>query len=306
MLTGAIFGLLTAIIWGVGDFLSRKPSAQIGSYLSSAYVQPVGLAMLLVFLAISGGRDVEAIVSSNVTYFLLNLLVGVLGFIGLAFLFKGYSSGVMSVVAPIAGSYPAVSVSLSVLLLGTILTPVRSFAILGVITGIILTGFKISDFRKPKSSGMNPGATNHSHRKLVKGVDYSIATCVCAGFALFGLGVVSPFIGPILSVVILKASECITAFALIIPIAKKIVKPNKSSLGWIAIIGICDALGFVTYNYGVQAAKDIPTVVTLSSLLGVVTVILARTFYNERLGKIQAIGVGVIFVSVATILYFQS
>ena len=63
-------------------------------------------------------------------------------------------------------------------------------------------------------------------------------------------------------------------------------------------------MGFVTYNYGIQSASDLPIVVTLSSLLGVVTVVLARMFYNERLGKLQAFGVFVIFASVATILYF--
>ena len=63
-------------------------------------------------------------------------------------------------------------------------------------------------------------------------------------------------------------------------------------------------MGFVTYNYGIQSASDLPIVVTLSSLLGVVTVVLARMFYNERLGKLQVFGVFVIFASVATILYF--
>jgi drug/metabolite transporter (DMT)-like permease len=307
LLTGAIFGLLTAVIWGVGDFLSRKPSEQIGSLLTSIYVQPFGLALLLVFLAVSQPANVVGILTANYPYLLLNVLAGVLGFTGLCLLYKGYFSGVMSVVAPIAGSYPVISVTLSVVFLGVVLTPIRSLAIVGVIAGIVLTGVRISDFRRPVQTNDNEqGKVTMvlTRNRLVKGVDYSIATCICAGFALFGLGVASTYLGPILSVVILKCAEMLTATALIITVVKKIVKPTRTTLVWLAIIGICDAMGFVSYNYGIQSTSDLPIVVTLSSLLGVVTVILARTFYNERLGKLQVFGVFVIFGSVATILYF--
>ena len=94
-----IFGLLTAVIWGVGDFLSRKPSEQVGSLLTSIYVQPIGLALLLLFLFASHPENVVGILSANSPYLILNLLAGVLGFTGLAFLYKGYYSGVMSVVS---------------------------------------------------------------------------------------------------------------------------------------------------------------------------------------------------------------
>ena len=305
MLTGAIFGLLTAVIWGAGDFLSRKPSAQIGSLLTSSYTQPIGLVLLLGFSLVSGIGNPSSILLSNQYYLGLTIFAGVLGFAGLVFLYKGYYSGVMSVVAPISGSYPAITVTLSVVLLGTVLSGIRSLGIIGVIAGIILTGVKISDFRKPVAQTVDTNSVDQASSKIVRGVDYAIATCVCAGFALFTLGVVSPVIGPILSVVIFKFAETIAAVALIFLGVKKIVRANKTTFAWLAIIGICDALGFVTYNYGVQAAGDIPIVVTLSSLLGVITVFLARVFYKERLGKLQTLGVFVIFASVAVILYFQ-
>ncbi len=305
MLTGAIFGLLTAIIWGVGDFLSRKPSAQIGSLLTSCYVQPIGLALLLAFSLVSGVGNFSSVLAANQSYLLLNLLAGVLGFVGLVLLYRGYFTGVMSVVAPIAGSYPAVSVTLSVVLLGTVLSPVKSIGIVGVILGIILTGVRLSDFRKAVPRSENVESSIQSRSKIIQGVDYSIATLVCAGIALFTLGVVSPVIGPIFSVLVFKCAETAAALALIIFAVKKVVRPSKSTLRWLAIIGISDAGGFVTFNYGVQVSGDIPIVVTLSGLIGVITVIMARVFYRERLDKVQTLGVFVIFVSVAAILYFQ-
>ena len=304
MLTGALFGLLTAVIWGFGDFLSRKPSAQIGSLLTSSYVQPIGLALLLAFSLISGVGSFSSVLAHQ-SYLLLNLSAGVLGFVGLVLLYRGYFTGVMSVVAPIAGSYPAISVTLSVVLLGTVLSPVKSIGIAGVIIGIILTGVKVSDFRKAVPRSAEVEQSMESRSRLIRGVDYSVATLVCAGIALFTLGVVSPVIGPILSVLLFKCAETASALALIFFVVKKIVRPNKSTLGLLTIIGISDAGGFVTYNYGIQASGDIPIVVTLSGLIGVITVIMARIFYKERLDKVQTIGVFVIFASVAAILYFQ-
>ena len=234
MLAGAIFGLLTAVIWGVGDFLSRKPSEQIGSLLTSIYVQPIGLALLLLFLSASHRKTWSGILTANSPYLILNLLAGVLGFTGLAFLYKGYYSGVMSVAAPIAGSYPAISVTLSVVFLGVVLTPVKSLAIVGVVTGIVLTGVRVSDFRKPapitSNNGESKTVTVLSRKRLVRGVDYSIATCICAGFALFGLGVASTFIGPILSVVILKSAETLTALALIFTVGQENRKAEQNLL----------------------------------------------------------------------------
>ena len=297
---GALFGLATALVWGTGDFLSRKPSAKIGSFITAVYVQPFGLLLLFVILLASGEGSNFALISSHPFSFALNLTAGVISFAGLAFLFEGYSSGVMSVVAPIAGSYPAVSVMLSVFLLGTVLTPLRAFSILGVIVGIVLTGVKLSELRIRGSTSLTL-----SRNKLIKGADYGLLTCFCAGISLFIIGVVTPTFGLFLPSFAVKLSETISAIFAAAIMGKKFIRPTGKVLLWLAIIGASDAAGFASYSYGIIAAgNNIPIVVTLSGLVGVVTVLLARIFYKEKLEKIQLIGILIIFSSVAAILYF--
>jgi len=132
-----------------------------------------------------------------------------------------------------------------------------------------------------------------------------LGALLCAGIGLFGLGVVASVLGSILSVVVLKLSETIAAFIFFLVVSKKFVKPSRRTWGWLILIGASDAGGFATYNIGVlTAGSSLPIVVTLSSLLGVVTVLLARIFYKERLEKIQTLGIVIIFVAVAAILYF--
>jgi uncharacterized membrane protein len=298
MLTAPLLALASAVIWGSGDFLSRKPSTKIGSMTTSVLIQPIGLLVILVILIVSGVHQDFASALHKPEYLAINLASGVIAFLGITFLYRGYLEGVMSIVAPIGGAYPVVAVTLSIILLGSILTPTRSLSIALVIIGIVLSGVQVSSLRNAES--------DHSSRdRLVKGADYALGAFVCAGFGLFGLGVVAPVIGSILAVVILKISQTITASLAVASRRIKIVRPDLGTFALVAIVGVCDAAGFVTYNLAItSAAADLPIVVTLSSLLGVITVILARIFYRERLEPIQIIGVVIIFVSVAAILYF--
>jgi len=303
MLEGTLLGFATAVIWGAGDFLSRKPSAVVGSMMTSILIQPVGLIIILILLLATGLQNNLGTILAAPTYFALNLGTGVIAFLGIFFLYRGYSTGVMSIVAPIAGAFPIIAVSLSILLLGASLTPIRSVSIVAAIAGIILTGVKLSSFREALQD--EKGKSNSGREQLVKGADYALGALICAGFGLFAQGVVAPVIGSILAVLILKFSETITAGTTLLLGRIKIVMPDRRTFAWILLIGACDAIGFATYNLAITSAGgSLPIVVTLAGLIGVVTVLLARIFYSEKLEKIQLLGVGIIFAAVAAILYF--
>jgi len=256
--------------------------------------------MILVFLA--GGAQSSFTPASSPWYLALNLGTGVVAFFGIVFLYRGYAEGIMSIVAPIAGAFPVIAVTLSILLLGTVLTPIRSLSIIAAIIGIVLTGVKLSSFRRTKDQALT---SQLNGRRIIRGADYGVGALICAGFGLFSMGVVAPIVGSILAVVVLKAGESITATGLIVAGRVKLVRLSPTALSWVLLIGACDAGGFATYNLAItSAAGDLPIVVTLAGLLGVVTVALARAFYKEKLEKIQLIGVVIIFAAVAAILYF--
>ncbi|HYB04099.1 MAG TPA: DMT family transporter [Nitrososphaerales archaeon] len=301
MLAGTLLALATAGIWGVGDFLSRKPSAKIGSMLTSALIQPIGLVLMIPIL-FAGGISSTLSANTSMWYLLLNLGTGVVAFFGILFLYRGYSEGIMSIVAPIAGAFPVIAVILSVVLLGTVLTPIRSLSIIAVIIGITLAGVKLSSFWRANSPDVNEVL---DRQKIIRGADDGVGAMICAGFGLFSMGVVAPIIGSILAVVILKSGESITALGAILSGRIKLARPGRSTLAWVLLVGACDAGGFATYNLAIASAGgSLPIVVTLAGLLGVVTVALARIFYKEKLEKIQLVGVVIIFAAVAAILYF--
>ena len=258
--------------------------------------------MFVVLLADSGQESFFKIFSSP-AYLAINLGVGIVAFLGIVFLYRGYAEGVMSIVAPIGGAFPIVSVSLSILLLGISLTPVRSLSIIAAIAGIVLAGVKLSSFKQILVGAKSDPSANR--KMLIKGADYGVGALLCAGFGLFGLGVAAPVIGSILAVVVLKFSETIIATGVLIFGKVRWVRPDLGTFAWLVFIGACDAVGFATYNLAVQTGGGgLPIVVTLAGLTGVFTVILARVFYKERLEKVQLAGIVIIFAAVAAILYF--
>jgi uncharacterized membrane protein len=301
MFAGTFLALATAGIWGVGDFLSRQPSSKIGSMLTSVLIQPIGLVMMILILFASGIPNTFSANTSS-WYLLLNLGTGVVAFFGIVFLYRGYAEGIMSIVAPIAGAFPVIAVILSVVLLGSVLSPIRSLSIIAAIIGIILAGVKLSSFRRANVAGTS---VELNSRKIIRGADYGVGALICAGFGLFSMGVVAPIVGSILAVVILKTGESITALGAVVAGRVKLMQPSPATLAWVSVIGACDAGGFATYNLAIASAGgSLPIVVTLAGLLGVVTVALARIFYKEKLEKIQLVGVVIIFAAVAVILYF--
>ena len=86
----------------------------------------------------------SSLILSYPLYFVINLLVGLGMFVALLFLYRGYATGIMSIAAPVAGSYPIVTILLVTVLLGETVTSARALGIATVIFGIIVAGIKLS------------------------------------------------------------------------------------------------------------------------------------------------------------------
>jgi drug/metabolite transporter (DMT)-like permease len=303
MLTTSIFfGLATALFWGVGDFLSRQPSKEIGFYLTTTYVQVSSFFVIFLYAAFSNLN--LQLFQGNADYVLGSFVIGIVVFFGLLFLFRGYSLGNMAIVAPIAGSYPAVTALLSFLILGVILLPVQTYAIALTIVGIVLSGTRLSEFLGFRKKITASPASERT--RLIVGADSAFASALCGGTAFFALGFVTPVLGAVIPSFIIKIAGIITGFGLVGVLKQNFKRPSREAILWLLIIGLLDGFGFITINTGIlEAGKDLPLVVTMSALLSVVTSMLASIFYNEKLEKIQVFGISLIVIGVATIVYFS-
>jgi uncharacterized membrane protein len=211
MILAALYGLAAALCWGVADFISRQPSQRIGYYITSTYVQLFSFVALAVYIVGVAPASLGKL-SENHSILAENLIIGVFMFVAFLFLYRGYAGGIMSIAAPIASSYPVVTIILSVTILGITISKFTVFGISIVVLGIILAGIKISELRTliRKDDGSTPPSPTESQlpalsRKLeesrrkitVKGMDSAIFACLSFGIVFFGLGAITDVFGVI-------------------------------------------------------------------------------------------------------------
>lgn len=252
----------------------------------------------------------------NPTSLAENLIVGLFQFVALLFLYRAYVGGVMSIAAPIASSYPVITIILSVVILRIMVPIVTALGISVVVAGIILAGIRLPELRKltekddrstsQDPTGIDRAKSEKSSRKILfNGVDSAIFACFSFGIVYFGLDVVTKVFGVIIPVFVMRGGAALSGFILLIPLKQKLIIPNRSVLPWLLLLALLDSLGFLAFNEGISSAQgSLPIVVTLSGLFGAVTMVLARAIYREKLDTIQNLGIIILLIGVGIVLYF--
>ena len=105
-----LFGFLSAMSWGAGDFAGGLASRKLGAYRAVLYADFFGL----VLIGIALGVYREAIPPMNV--FLYSMIGGALGSVGLLLLYYSLAKGQMSIAAPVS----ALSAALLPVIVGAI------------------------------------------------------------------------------------------------------------------------------------------------------------------------------------------
>jgi len=316
------FGLLSAVLWGAADFLSRKTSKSIGYYLTVGYIQLIGCIVSVAFALLYG----EHLPFLEPNLLLLNVVLGLLILVSFVFLFRGLSQGTMSIVAPISGGIgPAVAVVLSVIILGQVVVLIDAYAIAGVIVGVILSGVKFSELRSSLlHTRVLPTLSSDSRLcestargdacfdgmwgglRITKGLDSAIVSAVAAGAVYLGLGVLIPQFGWLFPTIIIKATGALAAFGFMLLAKRDFKIPNSRTMVWLILMGTMDLGGILAFSFGILTAGEyLPLVVTFSGLSGMVVLMLARLFYQEKLDTVQTAGIFLVIAAAMTLLYFQ-
>src|SRR5256712_12452899 len=182
-----LLGALTAFCWGTSDYLSRSSSEKVGHYRTTVYMHVFSTATLILLLPLlrpDFGVSFELVLAL--------VAVSIVNFFAFIFLYRGFHRGVVSVVAPIAYSYPIITTIFAVIFLGVMLSGLRTLALAAVILGVLLLSTPFSELGRylPGESVVN----------VMPGVDSAV---VAAGFfrgVYVGVGFVSPLVRYVLPV----------------------------------------------------------------------------------------------------------
>jgi len=264
--------------------MAKVSAEKIGALRTSLFLQYIGGLFLFLITV----QDISRLWQfPTATYFTLGL--GAINAVASYSLFKGFEVGQLSIISPIASSYPALSTALAVFLLNERVSSTRFIAILAILIGIVL----ISIERKREK---------FDKRRLATGVGYAMIVFFALGFMFFALKLIVVDLGAFLPVLLVRVMSASVLTVVLLNFRGSMRRSWSSYLPIVFVIGIVDTLGNITYNLGILGGT-VSVVATISGLFSAVTVILAFAVLKERLAVHQVLGLLTILIGVAIIGY---
>ena len=290
-----LLGAFTAFCWGTSDYLSRSSSQKVGHYRTTVYMHVVSTATLVLLLPLLLRPDFGISFELALTLVALS----VVNFFAFIFLYRGLHYGVVSVVAPIAYSYPIITTIFAVIFLGVMLSGVRTLALAAVILGVILLSTRFSELGRYLRGG---GLV-----KVMPGVDSAVVSAVSFGSVYVALGFVTPLVGYVLPVLFLRGLGGIFGFTFA-PLLKQDVRPRRDVMTrTMLVMGILETFGLLSFNLGISfGGATLPVVTALSGMGGAFATTYAMAFLRERLEPNQLVGILLSIAGVFALLYFTS
>jgi drug/metabolite transporter (DMT)-like permease len=291
---GIVLGLTGAVCWGVSDFLARFASRRVGAYRTLFFMQFFGFLALSAYLKWAGGF--AHIATGGWKPWAVGAIAGVINMIASLALYYSFQIGVMSIVAPVSSSYPALTVALA-MLSGEHLRTLRGFGLAVTLAGVILACTSFAQAPEEKA----PEDGKHSRAHLAKGVWWAIVAAVGFGFLFWFLGFyVVPLVGSTVSVWFIRLTS-MSVLALAAAPARQSLQIPGGGVWWLLLgVGVLDTAAFVFNNAGL-ATGQVSVVSVLASLYGAVTVVLSWIFLRERLERSQWFGIVLIFTGIVLV-----
>ncbi len=283
-MNSALLGVAAALTWGMHDFLARFPSRAIGPVATVLAVTAAGLAFLSTWLVLAGA-EIRIVWPS----LWLVIVTGVFFTLATLALFSALSLGPISIVAPIAGSYPAVAILFAVA--AGARPSILQWAAIAAVTGGVVAVSR-SGKHYEAMGDLAPG-------RLKAVLALALAASIAFAVSLTSGQAATPIFGNAETAWLARIASLVTigAIYLLSTASKKV--PRR----WLPVLGLMGGLD-VTALVLIASAGQLPDpalATVTSSAFGAVAVLLARLFLKERIAPAQLAGILLIFAGVAVL-----
>ncbi len=276
-----LLGILSALSFGIGDFLARFSSKEVGFKNSLFWMLVVGaIFYLILFYFFGESLSPNSIGLSN------SFLSGILIMFGLLFLYRGLQMGPVSIVAPIVATNPFF-VFLIRFFLGSEPTMMQWISTLIVISGAILISISAESFKS--SLGLN-------NKQIKESISVSFMSSGMLAIGLIFSQEASNTMDPLETVIYIRFFS-LMGIAILLMFAKDKITLTKKAIPILFFQGILETTGYFCLVTA-YAFDKVSIAVVISSGFGLVTVLLARIIIKEQISKIQSIGIFLTFVGV--------
>ena len=277
----ALLGILSALSFGIGDFLARFSSKEVGFKNSLFWMLVVGAIFYLILFSFFGdGLNPNPIGLSN------SFLSGILIMFGLLCLYRGLQMGPVSIVAAITASNPLI-VFLIRFALGSEPTLLQWLSTLVVISGAILVSFSANSFQE--SLGL-------TKKQIKESVIISFMASITLALGLIFSQEATNTLEPLETVIYIRFFSLLGISSILLFTKSKITL-TKKAIPILFFQGILETSGYFCLVSAYIFDKASIAVV-ISSGFGLVTIILARLILKEQISKLQSVGIFLTFLGV--------
>jgi len=277
----SLLALISSAMWGTADFFAGRLSKKFHPFAVLGLSQVFGLVTGIVIVLISGDWHGQALGVDG--YLLSGALAGLFGYLGLACLYEGLSTGRMGVVSPIS-SMSAVIPLVYALITGDKLSTLASIGIVVALVGVFCA----------------------SGPELSNGLPIKPLLLALGAAAGFGLALTFIAIGSQASALLTMVSMRAATFFVTISIAIRFKTTggfSKKDMPILIFIGAADFIANLLL--GVATTKGLVSVaMVFGSLYPIATALLAFKFLDERLHKVQYVGIALAVTGVSLISAF--
>lgn len=277
----SLLALLSSAMWGTSDFFAGRLSKKHHPFAVLGFSQVIGLIVGLAIVVISG--DWHGKVLGFDGYLITGALAGLCGYIGLACLYEGLSTGRMGVVSPISSMSTVVPLVYA-LINGDSLSTITSIGVVVALVGVFCAS-------GPELSQGLP----------LKPLLLALGAAAGFGFALTFIAMGSQS-SALLTMVSMRSATFFVTMSLAFKF-KTTGKFSKMEMPALIFIGAADFLANLLL--GIACTKGLVSIaMVFGSLYPIATAVLAFKFLHERLHKVQYVGIALAVTGVSIISAF--
>jgi drug/metabolite transporter (DMT)-like permease len=277
----SLLALLSSAMWGSADFFAGRLSKKHHPFAVLGFSQVIGLFVGVFIVLVSG--DWHGKVFGLDGFLIPGILAGLSGYFGLACLYEGLATGRMGVVSPISSLSTLIPLAYA-LIKGDSLSLITSIGIIFALVGIFCAS-------GPEFSQGLP----------LKPLILALGAAAGFGFALTFIAIGSQS-SALLTMVSMRAATFFVTISLAIRF-RTTGNFSKKDMPILIFIGAADFLANLLL--GIATTKGLVSVaMVFGSLFPIATAILAYKFLQERLHKVQYIGIALAVAGVSIISAF--
>jgi drug/metabolite transporter (DMT)-like permease len=280
-MNSVLFGLVSAVSLGVGDFMARFSSRALGASVTYALVLCVGVVSSTLWIVATGTTFIW-----SPSGYILAVIHGFSVAIMCMLLYTALARGPIAIVAPIVAAHPALVLVFNVVM-GLRPSPLQWIAMATVIFGGILIAHSVE--ANPKFAGDNT--------EVNKTVAIAFAACLAYVMLVVTGQASAPRIGELQTLWIGRTSGLVLVGFVLLVRRRRISVP-VSRLPFVGAQGILDTIGYGAFLAGSKTANP-HVVMVVASTFSLFTVLLARFVLKESIGRRQWLAIAMIAAGTA-------